>query len=135
MIIVKMDMMTNNYKNKITTNCPKCNSKLDIDLNVKKSFYGTKKFKNFVWKKFFIKTERSGNTYYFDNKCGPILKSQCRNFEDNRINPQNSKMRIASLYEDGQGKLNTTFNQFFCYSCGYYEFTENASYIDVLRQK
>lgn len=124
-----------NYKTKIIKKCPKCFSKLEVDLNIKKSLFRTKKIKNFIWKKFLTTTEIYGGTYYFDNKCGPILKSRCRNFDDDRKNPQDMKMRIAPLYEEGIVATNTTFNQLFCQSCGYYEFTENASYIDVLKQK
>lgn len=128
-------MTLNNYKNYIIESCPRCYHKIEIDLDVNKSFYSTKKIKNFVWKKYLTKTERSNGTFYFDNKCGPILKSVCRNFEDKRKNPQNSKMRLNKLYSDGKGLLDKTFNQVFCFNCGYYEFTENASYMDVLIQK
>ncbi len=112
-----------------------CHKKLSFDTDIRTSLYGTKKFKNFVWKRFFIKTERGGGSYYFDEKFGPISKSVCNNFEFPDKNPQRSKMRVAQPYEDGRSRLNKTYNQMYCDNCGWYEFSENATYIEVLTQK
>lgn len=128
-------MKTNNFRLKIFDKCPKCHKKLSSDLNIITSLYGTKVIKNFIWKRYFIKTERDGGSYYFDEKFGPILKSICSNFEAQDNNPQKSKMRVAKKYEDGRKRLNKTFNQIYCDDCGYYEFSENATYIEVLTQK
>lgn len=137
MTIVRLDskMRTNNYKLKIFNKCPKCYSKLESDLNISTSLYGTKLIKNFIWQKYFIKTERGGGSYNFDKKFGSIYKSVVNNFDDPNKNPQRSKMRIAKLYEDGRRRLNKTFNQLFCFECGYYEFSENGTYINMLVQK
>jgi hypothetical protein len=128
-------MRTNNYKLKIFNKCPKCHKKLSSDLDIRTSLYGTKRIKNFIWKRYFIKTERGGGAYYFDEKFGSILKSVCDNFDSPNKNPQKSKMRVAKKYEDGRKRLEKTFNQIFCFECGWYEFSENATYIEVLVQK
>ena len=129
-------MRTNNYKTNITKNCPKCNS-LDvrIDLEMQKSSFSFKRIKSFEWKRVFTKTEKATGTYYFDNQFGSVYKSVCRNFEDYKKNPQRLKIRVAPLFEDGKKKLDKTYNMLCCYNCGHYEYTENGSYLDVLKQK
>ena len=135
MIIVKPDTMkTNNYKLFTTNRCPKCFSlKIDFEINSRNSSFGIIKLKGLNYKTVFSKTEKSTGTYNFDYINGPILKSTCRNFDNPLKNPQSSKVRISSSFENKKKICETTYNQLHCHSCGYYEFTENGSYIDTLK--
>lgn len=129
-------MKTNNYKLYIINKCPKCfSSKIDFDVNTHLSAFNFKKIKNFKWKKVFVKTEKSTGSGYLDHIFGPISKSICRNWDNPNKNPQDLKMRILSNFNKSNKQINKTFNQLHCNNCGYYEFTENATYLDILKEK